>query len=403
LSSMVILEKYVKQIYRCARCGWCRTPTFADHGINKVCPVYEYHPKGPWEFFTARGRLAIAQGLLEGEIDVTKDLVEIIYSCTTCGACHEVCVIHFPVVMGVSKTDELDQVRVFEAMRAEVFKRRPDMLLEPHRRIAERVATQRNPYGEPHDQRFEWLSDTYRLAKQGETVYFVGCTSAYRHPEIARSTIRVLSKAGLVPAIIDEWCCGSTLLRTGQWDYVEELAKHNLEELKKAGARKVVVSCAGCYRTLKLDYPEILGSKWDFEILHATELMWELIEEGRLKIAKSLNQKVTYHDPCHLGRHAGVYDPPRDIIKSIPGVEFVELTPTRQYAMCCGGGGGVKSGFNELALRIGIAAVKRAEGTGAKILLSACPFCKRNLVEAIEACKAGIEFYDITEVLAKLV
>lgn len=399
----MILEKYAKQIYRCARCGWCRTPVFASRGIYKVCPIYEYHPKGPWEFFTARGRLAIAQGLLEGELDATKDLVEIIYSCTVCGACHEVCVIHFPVVMGVSSVDELDQVKVFEAIRAEIFKRRPDLLLEKHRQMRANVVERKNPYGEPHENRFAWLTSDYKPVKKGDVVYFAGCTSPYRHPEICKSTLKVLTEAGMSPAIIDEWCCGSVLLRTGQWDYVEELAKHNLEELKRVGARKVVTSCAGCYRTFKLDYPEILGGKWDIEVLHSTELIWELMESGKLRITRDINCKITYHDPCHLGRHAGIYDPPREIIKSIPGVEFVEMTPTRQHAICCGGGGGVKSGFSELALSIGIAAIKRAENTRAEILASACPFCKRNLTDAINAIGSRIRFYDVTELLAKAI
>ncbi|MDI9619606.1 MAG: (Fe-S)-binding protein [Candidatus Nezhaarchaeota archaeon] len=399
----MVLEKYAKQVYRCARCGWCRTSVFLERGINKVCPIYEYHPSGPWEFFTAKGRLAMAQALLEGSIDVTKDLVDLVYSCTTCGACHEVCVIHFPVVMGVSSVDELDQVRVFEAMRAEIYKRRPDLLVEPHRRVAERTRAQKNPYGEPHAKRFAWLPSGYNLSGRGEVAYFAGCTSPYRHPEICESTIKVLSRAGLSPAIIDEWCCGSVLLRTGQWDYVEELAKHNLEELRKSKAKKVVASCAGCYRTLKLDYPEILGSRWDFEVLHATELMWELVSRGKLKIPGRLEEKVAYHDPCHLGRHAGVYDPPREIIKDIPGIELVEMSPTRQYAMCCGGGGGIKSGFSELALKIGLGVVRRAEEAGANLLISACPFCKRNIVDAIHAAGSELKFYDITEVLAKLV
>ncbi len=398
----MVLEKYAKQVYRCARCGWCRSPVFVDRGIEKICPIYEYHPRGSWDCFTSRGRLAIAQALLEGGIDVTKDLVEIIYSCTTCGACHEICVIHFPVVMGVSKVDELDQVKVFEAMRAEIYKRRPDLLLEPHKRVAERIKSDRNPYGEPHDRRFAWLPSDVRLPSRGDVVYFAGCTSPYRHPEICESTIKILGKAGVLPAIIDEWCCGSVLLRTGQWDYVEELARHNLEELRKAGAKKVVASCAGCYRALKLDYPELLGSEWDLEVLHVTELLKDLIDNGKLVLQGKFEEKVTYHDPCHLGRHAGVFDAPRDVIKSVPGIEFVEMRPTRQYAMCCGGGGGLKSGFNELAVKIGIGIVRRAEETGAKILLSACPFCKRNLVDAIEEAGSDLKFYDITELLAKV-
>jgi len=374
-----------------------------DHGIERICPIYEYHPRGSWDSFTARGRLAIAQALLEGSIDITSDLIEIVYACTLCGACHEICVIHFPVVMGVSKIDELDQVKVFEALRAEIFKRKPDLLLEPHKQITYRIRAHHNPYGEPHDKRFAWLDIDIYLPSRGEIVYFVGCTSPYRNSEICKSTIKILSKAGVTPAIIDEWCCGSILLRTGQWDYVNDLVKHNLEELKKAGAKKIVTTCAGCYRTLKLDYPELLEGKWDFEVLHVTELLKDLIDNGKLVFQGKFEGKVTYHDPCHLGRHAGVFDAPRDVIRSIPGIEFIEMKPTRQYAMCCGGGGGLKSVFNEIAVKIGVNIVKKAKDIGVKALLSACPFCKRNLTDAIRKSSIDLELYDITELIAKVI
>lgn len=309
--------------------------------------------------------------------------------------------VYLPSKAGYFKKVEIDTVKIIEAMRAEICERDPDLLPQPYRQILEKVRIYKNPYAEPIDKRLAWLPSNIQLPNRGEVVYFAGCTSPYRQPEICTSTIKVLHSARVHPAVVDEWCCGSTLIRTGQWDYVETLAKHNAEELKKAGAKRIVTSCAGCYRTFKIDYPEILGNIWDFEVLHVAEFIEKLIEKGTFKIHQKLNMKVTYHDPCHLGRHCGVYDAPRNVLNSIPGIELIEMPSTRNLAMCCGAGGGLKALFNDLAVRIGMERVKAAETVGAEALTSACPFCKRNLVDAIKTSKANLEFYDLSEILAR--
>jgi len=177
----------------------------------------------------------------------------------------------------------------------------------------------------------------------------------------------------------------------------EELARHNMEAFKASEAKQVVTHCAGCYRTLKLDYPERLG-ELSFEVVNAIEVIRDLINDGKLKFKKA-ELKATYHDPCHLGRHAGIYDAPREVVKAIPGVELVEMKRTREASWCCGAGGGVKSGFSELAVDIAKDRIREAEETEAEYLVTACPFCVRNLKDAAEALDSRIRVKDILELI----
>jgi heterodisulfide reductase subunit D len=228
----------------------------------------------------------------------------------------------------------------------------------------------------------------------------VGCTSSYRQTEIARATFSLLKKVKadftLSP---EEWCCGSPLLRTGQTDLVEQIVKHNIEVAKKLGAKKIVFSCAGCFRTFKEDYPRILKQETGIELLHITEYLYDLLKNGKLKLTKEFPHPVTYHDQCHLGRHIGVYDAPREILKAMPGVRFIEMRRIKENAWCCGAGGGVKSGFKDWALEIAKQRIKEAESTNAEYLISSCPFCQHNLSDAIAALNSNLKMLDITRLL----
>ncbi len=232
--------------------------------------------------------------------------------------------------------------------------------------------------------------------------------AAYRTQEIAKTTIQLLKKAGVEFKLLggEEWCCGSVLLRTGNVTIARKMMEHNLEAFKNSGAKTIITSCSGCYRTIKKDYPKLTDENFEFEILQTTELLKKLIEDGKLKFKPANpngNIKITYHDPCHLGRHMGVYDAPRDVLQAIPAIELVEMARTRENARCCGYGGGVASASKELAQQMSDTRLKEAIDTGAQILTSACPFCTFSLREAAARNNADIKVMDLTEVVAQFV
>ena len=235
-------------------------------------------------------------------------------------------------------------------------------------------------------------------------VYFAGCMATYRLPSIAEATIKVLRHAGVEFKMLgeEEWCCGSVAFRTGFVEEGTRMARHNAEALKSAGATRVVTACAGCFRTLSMDYPQILGEELPFEVVHFPTLLKELIEEGRLKFPEGEKISVTYHDPCHVGRHMGLYDDPREALGGMPQVELREMHKSRETASCCGAGGGVRSTNRDLARGAAEIRVQEAEETGASVLTTACPFCTFNLREGVERRESKMEMLDFPEFVAKI-
>lgn len=233
-------------------------------------------------------------------------------------------------------------------------------------------------------------------------IYFPGCMATYRANDISKSTIELLKRGGVEFELMgeDEWCCGSVMLRTGNTEVADELREHNLEALKAHDADLVITSCSGCFKTIKLDYEKEAGLL-DFRVKHVLEILKELIEEGKLKFPK-IEMKVTYHDPCHLGRHSGMYDIPRDILGKVPGLELVEMPRNRENARCCGAGGGVRAAYRELADKMADARIEEAMGTGAEVLTSACPFCTFALREAAERKGSKIRVLDLPEFLMEI-
>lgn len=203
-------------------------------------------------------------------------------------------------------------------------------------------------------------------------IYFRGCVIRERLNNISEAIELILNKLGVDYRILkDEGCCGSFLLRTGFQDEAVDVMMKNLDKLKD---EKILVSCSGCYRTLKNDYTKILGTKLD--VVHVSQFFNNLIEEGDLKFKKT-NEKVTYHDPCHLGRHSGEYDAPRNLLSKI--VDLVEMERNREKSRCCGAGAGVKSAFPEIAQELSKKRIEDAKKSGVDIIATACPFCILNL------------------------
>ncbi|TGE31504.1 (Fe-S)-binding protein [Desulfosporosinus sp. Sb-LF] len=363
-------------IYTCAQCAFC----------TATCPVAEQ--KG-WETYGPRGKMYLLKLLIQNDIQANEEIKERFYACTTCSRCAKVC-----------QTD-LELVEIWEDVRSWLVE---DNLgpLEVHRGIEASVAQSHNTYRESAAKRDAWAGDL-KLNRKGKIAFFVGCTSSYRMQQLAQDTMKILQSMGEEIAVLgeDEWCCGSVLLRTGQRRQIKEIVEHNVKALKNTGAEIVVASCTGCFKTISGDYPPIYGSELPFKMMHISLYLAQQIESGKLKFTKSINEKVTYHDPCHLGLHAGEYEAPRAILKAIPGLELIEMDNIREESRCCGAGGGLKAGMPDVALAIGQVRVDEAEETGASILASCCPFCKTNLSQAIEAGNKNLVQKDITALVVE--
>ncbi len=381
------LAKYYSQLTHCLHCHLCFAANW--HKLDEWRPVCPSAARFGFESFYSSGRIELARALIEGTIQkATPRLVEIFYSCTGCGACAEQCHEYSGF--------EIDQVELFEAIKAFMVSKgwAP---LPNHLSLAQSIAKNHNPYQEPSENRAAWLSS--HKSSGNSIVYFVGCTSSYRRQEIAKATVKVLEAANIAFTILEseEWCCGSPLFRTGQLEIVKELATHNIETIEKLGAEKVIFSCAGCYRAFKKDYPT-MGLKIPFQIQHTTQYFLDLIRQNKLKL-KALPKVVTYHDPCHLGRHSGVYQQPRKILANLQ-MQVREMPRNLKDAFCCGAGGGVRSAYPEFAKWVAHNRINEALELTPNVLASACPFCKNNLLEAFrDYSGVSLEIRDISELL----
>ena len=214
-------------------------------------------------------------------------------------------------------------------------------------------------------------------------LYFRGCTAREKQTDISKATEELLTLAGIDYHVLeDEKCCGSVLLRTGFESEAKEQIEKNTEVLKD---KKIIVSCAGCYKTLKEDYKGL-------DVIHISQLLDELIRENKLELTKT-DLDVTYHDSCHLGRHCDVFDEPRNVIENV--ANLVEMENNRENSLCCGAGGGVKSAYPEIASQMAQSRIEQAKETGCKTLVTSCPFCKLNLEND------ELEVLDLTEFLVK--
>ena len=231
--------------------------------------------------------------------------------------------------------------------------------------------------------RVDWLPEGAEVSKRGDMLYFVGCIPYFdvifedfnlELLKIPQSVVKILNNVGIKPALLsNEKCCGHDMLWTGDLENFEKLAKKNVADFKKARATRIVTACPECYRTLKKDYAEVLGN-FDFEVLHISELLSELVDKGELKFDAGFSKKVVYHDPCRLGRHMGVYEPPRKVITSIAGVGLLEMDRNRENAICCG-----VSSFlscNKYSKEVRMDRLREAKATGADLLVTTCPKCQ---------------------------
>lgn len=270
------------------------------------------------------------------------------------------------------------------------------------------IAGTGNPLGEAPENRTDWAKDLeVKPFSQGtEVLYFSCCVPAYdpNVKRVARAMASVLNSAGVDFGVLGsrESCCGESVRKAGNESLFQTLAQSNIGAFVENGVKRIVVSSPHCYHTFKNEYPELGG---DFQVVHYTQYLAELIREGRLKLTKELKAKVTYHDPCYLGRHNDVYDEPREVLRSIPGLELVEMADYGEDSLCCGGGGGRIWMETKKGERLSDLRLEQAVKTEASILAAACPYCILNFEDSVLTTDKGavIQVKDISELVREAI
>jgi len=321
---------------------------------------------------------------------------EDMWLCATCGACVARC------PRGVEVVDIMRALRraISEFGVAKV----PDSL-----RIAiKNISGVGNPLGEPEDKRADWAKDLdVKLYAEGTEILYASCCVPAYDPviqRVARAAAGVFNKAGVDFGILGarEVCCGESVRKAGQESLFQNLAQSNIAAFNELGVKKIVTTSPHCYHVFKNEYPELGGS---FEVIHFTQYLADLIKEGRLKPTKELNIKVAYSDPCYLGRHNNIYDEPRQVLESIPGIELVELPEHHENSLCCGGGGGRIWMETKKGERFSDIRLEQALELGADILAVACPYCMLNFEDSVLSADKSdvIAVKDITELVLEAI
>jgi len=331
---------------------------------------------------------AITRAVIEGDLTWSPEIEKSIFSCLGCGACTVAC---FPSL----KTKDV------------VFRDRECLFHEGiYPKIVDRltryIAENHNISDEGNEERGDWqefLKDfpEGNLEKDhAEVVYFVGCVSSFfpMAQKIPANMAQIMKRGGVDFTILggEEWCCGYPLIGAGVPEKTKALMDHNLEKVKGVGAKKIVFTCPSCYHTWKTFY------KPDVDILSSSELLQHLLLEHLISF-KEINATVTYHDPCDLGRNTGVFEPPREVLKAIPGIRLVELPNNRQMSMCCGGGGNLEMVDPELSGRVAQIKIEEILKTGADMVVSSCQQCLRTISTRARRQKIDLVVKDLTDLV----
>ncbi|MFB3886357.1 MAG: (Fe-S)-binding protein [Thermodesulfobacteriota bacterium] len=414
------LDNFVYDMSHCIKCKGCY---WVEHTYMPGIKFSTRCPSNTWNDFDsygAFGKMRIGIAVAEGKLKWTPKLLEIIYADPLCGACD----------VGCKRNLDLEIELSLEALRVKAVKDGAGPM-PAHKKVAENIAKTHNQFGSPHGNRKKWVTGNIQVASKADLLYFVGCSASYTNPEIARATAKIFNASGtpfmLMP---DEWCCGNTLYSVGMIDEAQALARRNVDAVKATGAKTVVLSCAEGYRMWKTDYPKMLNistKDLGFEVIHLLEFADAMVKKGSLKLTKPVNGRMTYHDSCGISRLAdswtpwkgergwmgtvspklkrrrgteGLYGQPRNILKAIPGLNFVEMPRTRENAFCCGAGRGTREAFPQLASFSAKHRLEEVKHVGAETLVSACPWCKNNFAVAAKETGNPVKVMDIAELIS---
>ncbi|WP_279342560.1 (Fe-S)-binding protein [Geotalea sp. SG265] len=371
----VIKEKGGDSLKYCYQCGLC----------DSVCP---------WNRVR---KFSMRKVVRQGTFGLTEIEQEDIWRCSTCGTCPSRC------PRGVNQIEAGVAMRRIGA-EYDVYPGHVGTI----RNVVASLTSEGNSLGGERAKRTEWAKDLpVKAYSEGmELLYFTGCYLSYdpRMRKVAAATAQILNKAGVNFGILGEKesCCGESIRKTGNEDLFKKLAKENIRNFIDNGVKKVLVSSPHCYHTFKNEYPEFMVH---FEVVFISQYIGELIKDGRLTINKEYAKKVTYHDPCYLGRHNGIYDEPRAVLQQVPGLDLLEMADNREKSLCCGGGGGriwmetpKEERFADLRLR-------QAVDVGAEVLATSCPYCITNFTDSSLdlAEHEKVEVKDLTEIILEVI
>jgi Fe-S oxidoreductase len=419
------LERYKGDMEMCCRCSACKFIPMQQVAGNKYANVCPSISRFNFHSYSAGGRLNIGAAMLRDGFNYTDRLLHIVNNCQMCGACGVSC--NYAMDMEV-----MEPIQEFRMKCVEEGKRNPAL-----DKVIEGLRTQGSMIP-PTGKRGDWasglgLKDATR--EKVDVLYHVGCVTSYDKElqKLAKATAKILQKAGVDFGIAGdaETCCGGRAYQMGyKQDFLNQ-ANKNMALIKKAGVKTVVTACADGYQAFKVLYDQY-GLKGTTEVLHISEFIDRLMNEGRLKLTKKLDLSVTYHDPCRLGRLGepwihwegkkipgdrfvfdppkkyrrgtyGVYEPPRRILYGIPGVKLTEMTRIKEYAWCCGTGGGVGESNPEFARWTATERIEEAKSTGAEAIVTACPWCEKTFNEAVRESGTGLRVYDIVELVERAI
>lgn len=382
------LTHYEEIFFQCGKCGTCRT-VYKDANWARICPSGEF---GKFEAYYLGGKNLLTWALFTDKLQWSENLAKIFYQCSVCMACVQQCQI--PEIHNYAG-------EWLMAMREKAVKVGYGPMPE-QAKYTDHIMIEKNPYMEKNGDRLSWLPSHIKQSPDAKLAYFVGCTASYREQNIAIATVEILNGLGIEFKIIkSEGCCGSPIYMTGQTEKAAKLAEQNVGYFNESGIEKIITSCAGCYRTLKETYPNKFNLDHGIEIRHLPEFINRESKNKKDIFKNEVKMKITYHDPCHLGRHMGMYKAPRDVLQNIPGIELIEMTRNRHNAWCCGSGGGVRSAFKDLSSFAAKERIEEAKETKAEAIVSSCPFCLNQFKSNID--DNGIRTYDISEIIRKAI
>lgn len=354
-------DKFREQVLRCSRCGFCQA----------VCPVFGATLRPA---LNARGKMLLLKEVMDRKIELNDELIESLFQCTTCANCFKNCPsgVNVPEIIKAARRDMVRAGSCHPAFRG------MNEVLDKHDNI----------YAEEGGEDFGRKKN-----RRAENVYFVGCVGLYREDESTEATLDLLDRLKVDYTLIDEVCCSGVLEDVG-FPMKDRLVRRNIEAILATGAKTVITGCPYCSRTFnnKPQYGELREK--GIRIIHITQFL-----QG-FDFGVTTDKRVTYHDPCDLGRHCGIYEEPRNTIRKI-APNFVEMADNRENALCCGAGGGVRGAYAKNSLAMARRRLEQAEAIGADVILTECNSCVHNLTNA-KLRKQKFKIYNTTQFINQL-